>query len=45
MDGTYHPIGLLFSGDGMYTWANQIQEVMDALNISVIDYDPNETLD
>jgi hypothetical protein len=45
VDGTYHPIGLLFSGDGMYTWANQIQEVMDALNISVIDYDPNETLD
>jgi hypothetical protein len=42
-DGAYHPIGLLFAGNGSnYTWANPIQEVFAQLDIGHIQYDPNE---
>jgi hypothetical protein len=41
-DGAYHPIGLLFAGDGSsVTWANPIQDVFDALNIDSIQYNPS----
>lgn len=40
-DGAYHPIGLLFAGNGStFTWANPIREVFDALDIDYIQYDP-----
>ena len=39
--GVYHPVGLLFSGDGgQWTWANPIQEVFNQLNIGFLQYDP-----
>lgn len=41
-DGAYHPVGLLFAGNGSnFTWANPIREVFDALDIDYIQYDPS----
>ncbi len=46
VDGEFHPIGLLFSGDETQgiTWANSIDLVMDALNIDQI-LDPSFPID